>query len=236
MKAVVSAVRDEEGNLIALMVAAAEPGDLPELMRSSGRITSVDLGGRTFTLETKEGVTQQFAVGPRTRYKSRDGSVNDLADLEPGMLAIVVAVVREDEAPMALLVGAAKPPEPPHRFTVFGEITNVIPGQQTFDLKARSGELLTYSVVERTVFRSRDGSIKDIHDLKKGMHAVVVGIEDNEGSLIALVVAVVDLEDLRNSSQMNDRSSTIDTRDQGILNSSVGDSAVSEIGDEDIGR
>ncbi len=37
----------------------------------------------------------------------------------------------------------------PERFEGFGEITNVVPGQNKFDLQTRSGELLEITVSDR---------------------------------------------------------------------------------------
>ncbi len=201
MKAFVSAVQDTDGDLIALLVAAGEANELPELRRSSGTIVYVNLEENSFLLAMKNGKVQKFDVGPRTRYKSRDGSVNGLSDIDPGMLAVVVALDREDQTPLALWVGVTEAANRRERFTVIGEITNVVPGQGTFELEARSGKIFHFSITEETKFRSRDGSIEDIHDLKKGMHALVVGFRNREGSLIALGIAAGYVEDLQGISE-----------------------------------
>ncbi len=232
MKALVSAIRDSEGDLLAVIVAASEANDLPEIKRSAGTITTVNAEESSFVLHTNQGQLQEYAVGSRTRYRSRDGSVQSLSDIEPGMAAVVVSLDREDQIPLALLIGVARSDERPKRFTVIGEIIDVVPGQGTFDLETRNGRMLSFSVTERTKFRSRDGSIEDIHDLKKGMHAIVVGVWGSEGTIFALGVAAVDPDDINDLpkfdlralgriTSIGDQTFTIETRNQGSLTFSV---------------
>jgi hypothetical protein len=237
MKAAVSAIQDDENNLIALSVATGEVGDFKEFQRYLGTISSVDVTGNSFSLEIEEGRIQQFILSDRTRYQSRDGSITDLEDLEVGMVAHVIAIERENQIPMAWIISAGKPDEKPERFRVFGQITQVIPGQNSFELETRSGDIFTFNVIDRTKFRSRDGSINNIHDLKKGMYALVVGIRDTEGSSIALIVAAANQEDKPALSRLDvralgkiislgERSFTIESRGQGTLTFSVDGSTI----------
>ena len=186
MKALVIALRTEEG-LQALVVAAGNPEDLPERFKAVGEIQSVDEASGTFELKTRKGDILNFATGERTRYRGE--GIDGLGDLEPGMHALVVAVEGEGELPLALLVAAREPKERPERIRVIGEITGVNPGQGTFSLQSRAGEDYEFTTSDRTRFRSRDGSIQDIHDLERGMHAIVAAIETEEGDLLALLVA-----------------------------------------------
>jgi hypothetical protein len=237
MKAAVSAIRDDENNWIALVVAAGEVGDFKDIQRYHGIISAVDVAGRTFSLEIEEGHIQQLIVGDRTRYRSRDGSITDLEDLEVGMVAHVIAIESENQVSTALIILAGLPDEKPERFRVFGQITQVIPGQDKFELETRSGDIFTFHVIDRTKFRSRDSSINGIHDLKKGMYALVIGIQDTEGSSIALAVAAADLEDkpalsrvdvraLGKISSLDERSFTLETRGQGTLTFHVDGSTI----------
>jgi hypothetical protein len=245
MNALVSAYRDHEGNLVALMVAAGEDAKLDDLQRFKGIISAVDIERRSFSLEMEEGRVHQFVVNDRTRYKSRDGSISDLADLENGMVAYVVAIERDTQAPLALMVAAGNPAERPNRFRVFGQIKNVIPGQETFELETKNGDLLALQVVDRTIFRSRDTSINSIHDLKTGMHALVIGVREMDGSIIALAVATVDLDDnpgldrldiraIGKISSIGDHSFVLETQGQGLLSFSVGGSTIYKSRDRNI--
>src|SRR3989304_2728638 len=66
------------------------------------------------------------------------------------------------------------------RFRYAGEITGVVPGQGTFTLLTRAGEELEFQTSDRTHYRSPDGSVQEMHDLKKGMKALVAGIKDED--------------------------------------------------------
>jgi hypothetical protein len=238
MKAHVVGARHPEHGLVALMVAAGEPGDLPETFRLKGKVDGVDLRTSTFSVLAESGESQRFKVIDRTQFRSRDGAVKGLQDLEIGMGVNVVAAKTEDGLPIALIVIAGSPQTQPKRFEVIGEITNVIPGQNKFDMQTRSGESLTIMVSDRTKFRSRDGSIEDIHDLKAGMHALVAGVVGEDGSHLALLVAVGDFTDevprppefdVRAAGRImaiSDRSFTIQTRNQGSLTFEVDESTV----------
>jgi hypothetical protein len=237
MNALVSAIQDREGHLIALLVAAVEAGDLPELQRVRGIFSSINMEEGSFQLKMEDGEVQEFDVGYRTRYRSRDGSIHGLSDIEPGMLGSVVAILREEQAPLALWVGVGGFAEQRERFTVIGEIINVVPGQGTFELESRNGDILLFSVIERTKFRSRDGSMDDIHDLKKGMHALVVGLRNGEDGQIALGIAAGYPDDVRALSEwdvralgrissINDQSFTIESRNQGSLTFFVNSSTI----------
>jgi hypothetical protein len=228
MKVLVLAIQDGKGHLIALVIAVARDREPLEVMRSSGTITRINSNEGVFLLESKNGEIQEFEVGSRTRYRIREGSMEGLSDLDPGMFALVIAIVRDGQIPMAVWVGARQDTEPVERLTVIGEILNVIPGQETFDLQARNGDVLHFSVIERTKFRSRDGSIEVLHDLEKGMYALVVYCSDGQGSLIALGIAAGyrndrpdlsewDLWVMGRITSMSDRSFTIESRNQGNL-------------------
>jgi hypothetical protein len=91
MVAAVAAVRGGDGALEARFVAVGERDDLPMRpnvdVRVAGRITSVE--GSSFTVETLAGAEKMFSVDGSTVFRSRDGSVEGIEDLQPGMRAIV---------------------------------------------------------------------------------------------------------------------------------------------------
>jgi hypothetical protein len=169
MKALVVGARHPEHGLVALMVAAGAPDDLPKTFRVKGKVNGVDLQTRSFSVLTESGESQRFKVFVRTQFRSRDGAVKGLQDLEIGSPLVVVAAKTDDGIPMALMVISRAPADQAKRFEVLGEIKNVIPGQNKFEMQTRSGESLTIMVNDRTKFRSRDGSIEDIHDLMMGL-------------------------------------------------------------------
>lgn len=97
-------VRD--GLYLAKVVAAAAPGDGRRFARAAGEVIHVNRAESSFTILTRSGEELTLGVGPRTRWFSRDGSVQELADLERGML-IRAAYVATDDGPVALAVRVA---------------------------------------------------------------------------------------------------------------------------------
>lgn len=195
MRTVVVGQERGEGTINASVVFAATPEELPELMRLKGEVDGV--GDQSFTLLTEDGRSLAINVIDRTRFHSRDGEVATLSDLEPGMVALVTAAETEDKGIVALVVAAGTPGGDirDRVFRTTGEITRVVPGQETFTVQSNEGESITFVTGERTKFRSRDGSVTGIHDLKQGMFAMVGAIKMEDGSNQALVVLAGNPED-----------------------------------------
>jgi hypothetical protein len=193
MKALVGAAEQDDGTLLALMVAAGHPEDLPDHLRAAGQIQAIDSGNQTFALQTREGETLPFRTGERTKYRGE--GIGGFDDLELDMHALVAAIPQENGPPLALLIAAGEPKERPDVMRLQGEITGVVPGQGTFTIVNREGDEYELSTNDRTRFHSRDGSIQDIHDLKKGMLAMVGAVRQDDGQLLALVVGVGSPED-----------------------------------------
>jgi hypothetical protein len=234
MLAIVVAIRNDAGLLQALGVGATTPQPRPELTRHLGTVTAVSPQAGTLTIETRSGESLTFQTSERTRYRSKDGSIQGLGDIEVDMLALVVAAEVDGGLPLAVVIAAAdKDDIKPETFRVTGEITNVIPGQETFMVTTNEGREYTFQVSERTRFRSRDGSIEDINDLKQGMMAIVVAVEKNDGSFLALVVAAgepgggqVDVKAAGRIVDLGNHAFTLHTRDGRDLTISVDGSTV----------
>ena len=82
MVAGVGAHQLEDGTYLAVNVGAANPEDLPDL-RVRGEVVAV--GENSFTIQTLRGEELTLVVNEETIFRSRDGSVTSLADLEAGM-------------------------------------------------------------------------------------------------------------------------------------------------------
>ena len=156
-------------------------------MKVTGEITNVIPGQQTFMLTTREGREYTFLVSDRTRFRSRDGSIEDIHDLKQGMLAIVVAVEQQDGSLLALVVGAGYPPEQPDTVQAAGRIVDL--GNRSFTLLTRNGERMTFTVDGSTVYRSRDGSIQSFDDLRVGMVAATRAKVLGNGQLKSIWVA-----------------------------------------------
>ncbi|MBE9479147.1 MAG: hypothetical protein IMY80_04205 [Chloroflexi bacterium] len=195
MRTIVVGQERGDGTINASVVFAATPEELPDIMRLKGEVGGV--GDSYFTLLTEDGRSLTINVVERTRFRSHNGEVATLGDLEPGMTALVAAVDTEDNGLIALVVAAGTPGGDirDRIFRTTGEITGVVPGQETFTVQSNEGESITFVTSERTKFRSRDGSVTGIHDLKRGMLTMVGAIKMEDGTNQALVVLAGNPED-----------------------------------------
>ena len=220
---------ESESELVALVIVAAKQDDIPDRVRVFGEIIGAVSTGGSFSLEKRDGEVVTIQTNERTRFRSRDGSIQGLDDLEAEMVALVIAVGHEDGGLLGLVVAAGYKEDLPNNLRKFkGEIAKVVPGQGTFTLKTREGEVISFQTNDRTRFVSRDGSVADIHDLKKGMIALVGAVEREEGSLMAVFVAAADFPDrpvdVRVGGQiisLGERSFTIETRGGDLMAFSV---------------
>jgi hypothetical protein len=172
-------------------VATAQGENPPADIRVRGEITSVEVSAGRFGLHTARGEDLEFYVNEDTVFFSPEGEGSTLEDLEAGMVAGVAASKRDDGSLLALRVAAADKED---TLRVIGEITGVVPGQGTFTLESRDGSSYEFHTGDRTRFVSRDGTVKSIHDLKKGMHAAVLAVRRDTG-WFALHVAVGEPKD-----------------------------------------
>lgn len=137
--------------------------------------------------------------------------------------------------PVAVFAQEATPERPEGRMRAAGEITGVVPGQGTFTILTRNGDEIEFQINENTKFRSPNGSVEGIHDLKKGMKAFVAAAKQDDGTLIALMVAAGNMEDRPNRPELDVKvggevtavgasSLTIQTRKGESISFSVNDS------------
>lgn len=196
MRALVIGAEGEGGTHLAQVVFASKLGDLLERMTIAGEITGLVSTEGSFNLKKRNGEIVTIQTNDRTRFKSRDGSTNSLEDLEEGMVAIVVVIKQDEDGLLALVVAAGYKEDLPNNLKRYsGDITNVVPGQNTFTLQTGEGEEFTFQCTERTRFRGRDGSVTEIHDLKKEMKAVVAAVEQEDGTIMTILVIAWEPQD-----------------------------------------
>lgn len=182
------------------IVAAGDLQERPELVRHLGEITGVVPGQGTFTLLTRNGQELEFATSERTRFRSRDGSVEDIHDLKKGMHALVGAVVQGDGSLLALVVAAGNPqPRPELDLRAVGEVIAV--GGGSFTLQTRGGEQLTLAVDQNTKYKG----IASFDQLQVGMLAAVGAVETDSGFLAIWVGARERREDREARTQPENR-------------------------------
>lgn len=114
MRVGVGGLVQEDGSHLALVVIAESGsggrGGNPsggDLNRFGGHIVSV--GSSSFTVEKPDGNRITVNVDGNTVFRSRDGSLNGLSDLQVGMIALVGARSTEGGGLLAVWVGAGMP-------------------------------------------------------------------------------------------------------------------------------
>jgi len=211
-------------------VAYAADEQPPGGERAAGKIVNIDLGASSFTINTLRKGELTVIVSDTTQFRSREGEIEGLADLEAGMPVIVAGIPGSSGEILAEVVAVGKPGERPTRFRYRGEITGVAPDDGTFTLKTLVGEEVEIRVGDRTRFRSRDGSIQGIDDLEVGMLALVQGLKGSGGELNSLLVAAGNAEDRPDVraigviTAIENRSFTLETRQGRSLMFEVDDS------------
>ena len=176
MKAGVGAQKLEDGSLLAIAVAVR-----PDLIRHAGEITTVDPAASSFGMKTRRGESLTFQTDGSTQYF---GQVECLADLQPGMLALVGAKQLEDGSYLAVRVTAHEKPQVDVKAA--GRVTAI--DASSFTIRGRDGNTYTFQVTPETRFRSRGGLVKGLKDLRLGMGVGVAAQETDGGQLRALWV------------------------------------------------
>jgi hypothetical protein len=142
----------------------------------------------SFSLRTRDDRILRFETDENTRYRSQDGAIEGLEDLEPGMKALVVARSPEEGSPIALLVAAGKIDDLPPIRQYKGEVSSVTPGLGLFTILTEDDQELEFKISERTKFRSPDGDITSINHLRPGMRIQIGAIVNEDGELIPLII------------------------------------------------
>lgn len=183
MGAGVRAQEQAGGGMLALVVVTRA-----QVRKYTGQITSVDQAAGTFNLRTRRAGELTFAVDVNTRFRTRDGELDGLEDLEVGMVAIVAARVSgEDGVLTARLVGAVSRDQlPSFDKRLAGRVISV--DKNAFTIHARDGQEYTFQVTGSTKFRDRGDQVQGLEDLEEGMVVLVGAKELGNGRLQAEVV------------------------------------------------
>ena len=178
------AIEQDDGGLMALLVGAGTPKDRPGLVKLGGQIKAVSASESAFSLLTEDGREVRISTNERTKFHSRDGSVQSLEDLEAGMHAGVGAVQTDDGGLMAAFVGIGVPGDRPGLdVKAGGEV--VAKSGSSFTIQKQNGEEITFLVNADTHFKG----ISDYRELEVGMMAGVGAVEMEEGLLAVFVGA-----------------------------------------------
>ena len=182
MLTAVGAIEQDDDTLLAVVVMARFP-----LIKHAGTVTSVGVSANTFDLKTRSGDDLTFSVDENTRFRSRDGLVQGLGDLQPDMVAFVTAGKEADGTLKAVVVAAGTPEQlPKFDFRTAGKV--ITKDKNSFTLETRNGEQYKFKVTGETHFRSRGGWLEDLDDLEIGMRVIVGAKELGNGQYHAQLV------------------------------------------------
>jgi len=98
-------MREGEGTFLAKAIFAGDR--LEDIRRAGGEVT--DVGNSSLTIENREGETLTFEVDENTRFKSRDGEVEGLSDIEEGDHVALLYLVADNGDLVAKVIGVGGP-------------------------------------------------------------------------------------------------------------------------------
>ena len=168
---------------LGLLALSARAGDYVgrPVRKFTGEIISVDAGEGSFNIKPRRAEKElTVLVDENTRFKSRDGDLEGLDDLEPEMIAIVAVKKGEDGELLAVVVAAStKDDLPKFETRVGGKVTEV--ENNSFTIMRRDGQEVSILVTGDTKFRSRGDKVQSLDDLEPDMIVVVGGKELGNG-------------------------------------------------------
>ncbi|MFC1879486.1 DUF5666 domain-containing protein [Chloroflexota bacterium] len=158
-----------------------------------GLITSVDIAADQFSLETDEGAQLTFDINDETNFW---GDLETLADLDLDMEAIVRSQEQEDGSLLALGVMSGSFDRASIQRNL-GRVLEVDPDNSIFVLQVRSSDdPLVFQVDENTRYHSRDQIVQSLEDLQPEMIVAVGARQQDDGTLLAFLVAAATRDQL----------------------------------------
>jgi hypothetical protein len=188
MRVLVLAVEQEDGSLLARVVAKAENLRRTDSQKAAGLLDEFD--GNSLTIQLRGGATQSFTVTGETAFRSPDGSAESLSDLETGHILAVVYQGEADGSLTALIViagGEDLNQAIRNLERAFGEVQSA--GGSHLTIQTREGETLKFQVDETTRIASPSGTL-ELNEIKNGMRVLVLSTVGDDGDLIARGVLV----------------------------------------------
>jgi hypothetical protein len=147
-------------------------------LRTSGKVTSVNVNRNTFTLKTLNGSVQVIRLNDNSLMV---GEVGSLGALKPRML-VWVAVKRSATGFLGRVVFTGQP-----ETKVNGTVSAIDLSGQTFTLTLRNGTATVFAVNQDTFFRG--GSVHSLAELRIGMKEYVVARQVGTDQWLAMLVS-----------------------------------------------
>ena len=186
-KVAVTANKDSVAKLVILLPDDFQPGERFSV-RKRGEIATVDAEAGTFSLLTPNGEELTFTVDEDTHYK---GQLTSLDEMQTGWNAGVAAKEQEDGTLLATFIIAGERQERPEIVKARGTVASVDAGAGTFTITTQDGESLTFTVDESTRYK---GQLTSLDEMQTGWNAGVAAKEQEDGTLLALIVIAGDVE------------------------------------------
>ena len=158
----------------------------PDRRALIGQITEIN--GDEFTIETKDNKTHTIVVGEETNFRSRDGLLSHTASYADLEIGLWVAVVNNTEftAQLVVILPEDFNPETLPGKQIIGKVDKINTGKNTFTITNRAEKTLTFTVDDKTRYY---GTISSLEDIEKDMSVGVVAIKQEDGTLLAKLVA-----------------------------------------------
>lgn len=185
MQVGVLAAAQQDDNPLAKVVAEVDPTQIPH-RRLAGKVESVS--PESLSLSIRGGQTQTFVLNEETKFRSLDGSIEDIQDLESGYVVVVVFEGDETNGLTALNVvatGEALNRALHNLQRVGGEVQSA--GGSQLTILTHTGEKMDFTVGENVHIRGTSGEA-DLNDLKTGMRVVVLYHTADDGTLAARMI------------------------------------------------
>lgn len=174
--------------LLALPMTAMAQSDQPERpLRAAGEVLDVDAAAGQFTMLTRSDQRLDVFVSSSTRFRSPDGSLQGLDDVEVGM-HVLAAGRRVAGGLAARLVADLSQHDRPDLNRFAGEIIRIEADGRHFVLRNAAGEELTLTVTDASRFHKPNAEISGLADLEIGMHALTVYRVDGDANLALRVL------------------------------------------------
>ncbi len=183
--ALVVAYTDEDGRLVAGAVGVRAK---QQVKRFAGEITSVQVEAGNFEMQTLKGEAVTLGVDAETQFRGADQDIAGLGDLQPGMRAVVGAILLDDGTLLARAVVVGRAIGDRLDIRARGEITVI--GSDTISLITRDSRDLQVTIDSHTRFISQEGDVEGLEDLSVGMQIIVGATQLESAELLARVVAV----------------------------------------------
>lgn len=180
------AFEPQDGNPLAKVVAAASINQNQPRKRLAGKVETVSTN--SLTLMIRGGRRQAFTLTEDTNFRSLDGSIENVQDLESEHVVVVVFEGDDTSGFTALNVIASGEVfnQAVNRLRrVGGEVQSA--GGSHLTIQTHTGEKIDFMVGENIHIRGVNGEA-EINDLKNGMRVVVLYHTGEGGDLVARVI------------------------------------------------